>query len=188
MSEYIERLQGGASVRYNVATIPKQDFHNGELLDTYDPDKESLYEAFDIYFNYPSMTKIKDVENYSVYMSKTYCLLSNECRYIVVFIAKNDMPTNSQERLINLKWHSLQTRTLADQHSLPPHDYQPRRLPSLNVVIRREKIDTEASTYICDSLPIIVTLLHTKNGSNDYQERGTVVSALETYQTIITFK
>ena len=195
MSQYAERLQGGASVKYNVPvssfqpTPPKQEFHHGELLNTYDPNKESLYEYFDIYFNHPNMTKIKDVENYSVYMTKTYCLLSNECRYIIVFVNIDSMPTYTQERLINLKWHSLQTRTLPEQHSLPSHNYQPRRLSSLNVVIRREKIDPEASTYVCDNLPITVTLLHTKNGgSNDYQNQGTIISALETYQTIITFR
>lgn len=191
MSNYAERLQGGASVKYNVPTkpnTPKQDFRYGELLNTYDPNKESLYESFDIYFNYPSMTKIKDVDNYSVYMAKTYCLLSNECRYIIVFVTIDSTPVYTQERLINLKWDSLQTRTLSEQHSLPSHSYQPRRLASLNVLIRREKIDPEASTYVCDDLPIIVTLLHTKNSSNDYQNQGTVISALETYQTIITLR
>lgn len=191
MSNYAERLQGGASVKYNVPTkpnTPKQDFRYGELLNTYDPNKESLYESFDTYFNYPSMTKIKDVDNYSVYMAKTYCLLSNECRYIIVFVTIDSTPVYTQERLINLKWDSLQTRTLSEQHSLPSHSYQPRRLASLNVLIRREKIDPEASTYVCDDLPIIVTLLHTKNSSNDYQNQGTVISALETYQTIITLR
>lgn len=194
MSQYAEMLEGGASVRYNVPppqiqqNIPKQQFNYGEMLDTFDPNKESLYEAFDTYFNYPTMTKIKDVKDYSVYMSKTYCLLSNECRYIIVFVSNDSMPTRTQERLIKLKWHSLQTRTLPDQHSLPPHGYQPRRLGVLNVVIRREKVQPEASTYVCDDLPIMVTLLHTKNGTNDYQDKGTVVSALETYQTIITLR
>lgn len=194
MSQYAEMLEGGASVRYNMPTpsvqqnIQKQHFRHGEMLDTFDPNKESLYEAFDTYFNYPTMTKIKDVKNYSVYMSKTYCLLSNECRYIIVFVSNDSMPTRTQERLIKLKWDSLQTRTLPDQHSLPPHGYQPRRLSALNVVIRRDKVQPEASTYTCDDLPIMVTLLHTKNGSNDYQDKGTVVSALETYQTIITLR
>ena len=59
--------------------------HYGELLDAYEPEKDALYGYFDDYFNHPTMVKIKNVKNLSVYMTKTYCLLTNECRYIVVF-------------------------------------------------------------------------------------------------------
>ena len=59
----------------------------GEILDTfYDSGKENMYKAFTKYFNNPNMIKIKDVNGYSMYMTKTYCLLSNECRYIIVFV------------------------------------------------------------------------------------------------------
>jgi hypothetical protein len=33
-----------------------------------------------------------------------------------------------------------------------------------------------------------VTLLHTDKGSSEYQDRGVIITALETYQTVISFK
>lgn len=162
---------------------------HGEMLNTFEPNKESMYAAFDEYFNHPTMVKIKDINGYSMYMSKTYCLLSNECRYIVAFIIQDHMPTRTQERLISLKWQSLQTRTLSDNHSLPPHGYQPKREGMLNVLIDRIKIEKNSSLYTCNDLPITVTLLHDhKNSAEQYQQKGNVIAALETYNTIICLK
>lgn len=174
--------------------------HYGELLDTkmmfygedlhaIDEKKEQLYKSFDDYFNHPIMTKIKNINGYSMYMCKTYCLLSNECRYIIVFVKQDDRQLQSREKLSNLFWESLQTRTLPDQYNLNSHGYQPKKLGDLNVPIHRESVTKECSVYNCDSLDIIVTLLHNeKYTSYDYQQHGNVIAALETYNTIITLK
>jgi hypothetical protein len=154
----------------------------GQLLDSFEPDKEKMYKSFDDYFNHPTMVKIKDANNHSMYMSKTYCLLSNECRYIIAFVIQDQMPVWTQESLLTLQWVSLQTRTLADNHKLPPHGYQPRREGPLNVTINRTKVTPESSTYTCKDLPLTVTLLH---GASEYQDRGNIIAALETYSTII---
>jgi len=158
----------------------------GQLLETYEPALEEMYQAFDDYFNHPTMVKMKDINGHSMYMCKTYCLLSNECRYIVAFVPQDSMPTLTQENLLTLKWVSLQTRTLPDHHQLPSHGYQPKRGGPLQTVIHRIKVGSECSTYECDALPITVTLLHGKHGPNEYQPHGNVIAALETYQTIIT--
>lgn len=155
------------------------------LDDTFKPDNENMYKAFDDYFNHPTMVKIKDVNGHSMYMSKTYCLLSKECRYIIVFVKADNMPIRTQELLSSLQWASLQTRTLEDHHSLPPHGYQPRREGPLNVIINRTSVTKEASTYSCEDFPLTVTLLPVKGGQNSYQDRGNIIAALETYNTII---
>jgi len=157
----------------------------GQLLDDFDPKKEAMYNAFHEYFNRPIMTKIKDVNGYSMYMSKTYCLLTNECRYIIVFIKQDSMPIFSKESLLNLRWDSLQTRTLIDQHKLPAHGYQPKSIGPLSAHIDRKEIKPECSIYSCDIFPISVTLLHGKGGASEYQQKGTIIAALETYNTII---
>ena len=161
--------------------------HYGELLDIFEPDKDKMYTAFDNYFNHPVMVKIKDVNNHSMYMTKTACLLSNECRYIISFLPKDDSPIGSKENMKNLRWVSLQTRSLPDKHDLHSHGYQPKREGSLNVLIIRTSVTAEASTYKCESFPLIVTLLHKKT-ENDYQPRGNIIAALETYSTIITLQ
>ena len=159
--------------------------HYGELLDIFEPDKDNMYKEFDKYFNYPIMFKIKNVNNHSVYMTKTVCLLSNECRYIIAILPIDESVIGSKEKLANLRWISLQTRTLPDKHDLPSHGYQHKRDGALKASITRTSVSPEASTYKCEVFPLIVTLLHKKSDC-DYQASGNIISALETYSTIIT--
>ena len=161
--------------------------HYGQLLDIFEPDKEKMYKAFSDYFNNPIMYKIKDVNNHSMYMSKTSCLLTNECRYIICFLPKDNMDNNTKDYLSTLRWVSLQTRAIADNHDLPAHGYHPKSEGSLNTPIFRTNVTAEASTYKCDSFPLIITLLH-KKSEQDYQSRGNIIAALETYSTIITLQ
>jgi membrane-bound inhibitor of C-type lysozyme len=59
----------------------------------------------------------------------------------------------------------------------------------LNVLIDRIKIEKNSSLYSCNDLPITVTLLHDhKNSPEQYQQKGNVIAALETYNTIICLK
>jgi hypothetical protein len=161
--------------------------HYGQLLDIFEPDKEKMYKAFSDYFNNPIMYKIKDVNNHSMYMSKTSCLLTNECRYIICFLPKDNMNIGTKDSLSTLRWISLQTRAIADNHDLPAHGYHPKREGCLNIPIFRTNVTSEASTYKCDTFPLIITLLH-KKSEQDYQSRGNIIAALETYSTIITLQ
>jgi hypothetical protein len=161
--------------------------HYGEFLEAYEPNKDIMYKAFDSYFNSPVLVKIKDINGNSMYMTKTVCLLGNESRYIVCFVTQDDLPVGTKEKLSNMRWLSLQTRSLSDTYNIPLHRYQPKRDGPLSVVINRISVTPQESTYKCDSFPILVTLLHKKNES-DYQTTGNVISALETYATIITLQ
>ena len=158
----------------------------GELIDNdYDPNLDSMYNAFTSYFNNPVLTKIKNVNEFSVYMAKTYCLLSKECRYIIVFIPNDGMRIGNRESLDNMRWVSIQTRTLEDKHELEPHGYTAEAKGELMAPINRIKTTEEASTYYCNKFPLTVTLLNVKNAPNSYQDKGTIIAALETWETII---
>ena len=165
----------------------------GTLLDE-GVDIEYMYKTFVDYFNDPVLTKIGNVSpgdgpGFSKYMTKCYCLLSKECRYIVAFVDQDNNEVHTTKRLSELWWKSLQTRELADYHNLQPHSYNPENKGPLTCAINRTEKNTEASTYVCSAFPIVVTLLHTKKkGIHDYQDRGTVIAALETWQTIVTLK
>ena len=161
----------------------------GQLIDYYNPARESVYSIFTEYFKNPTMTKIKDSDKFSMYLSKLYCLLNRECRYIIVFVDKTYDTPGMTEELANLKWTSFQTRTLTDQfNDISPHGYEPKAEGPLMARINRTNISKETSTYGCDDLTIVITLLHTeKNTPTTYQNTGNIVNALETFQTIITF-
>tara|TARA_B100001094_G_C18151225_1_gene783779 strand:- start:227 stop:745 length:519 start_codon:yes stop_codon:yes gene_type:complete len=160
----------------------------GELLEDFRPERDEIRKHINKYFNHPVMVKIKDVDEFSVYMSKMYCLLSNECRYLVAFISRDNNEVGMRRSLEHLPWNCFQTRTLPDQHDLPPHSYNPSGYDPLNVTIRRYNVTPENSEYTADKYNINLALLHKNNNViNDYQDTGTIIAALETYQTIITF-
>jgi hypothetical protein len=160
----------------------------GEILDVYEPEKDMLYKSMTTFFNNPMMTKIKDVNQYSMYMSKTYCLLNRNCRYLIAFVNKDELNVGSTSELRTLRWDSFQTRTMSENHKLQSHAYKAQRGGHLDVPINRVNVDEEASTYDCDKLSLTVTLLHTKKGPSEYNDNGTLIAALETYQTVLSFK
>jgi len=164
----------------------------GEILDGgYEPEKDYVYKLFVNYFNNPIMTKIKDEgNNYSLYASKVYCLLSKECRYIIAITNKDQYRVGTTEELLTMKWVSLQTRTLKEEFKTKVdfHGYEAKAEGPLTAVIRRVKVEDSSSTYLCQDLPITITLLHNeRKKSYSYQDKGTVIAALETWETIITF-
>ena len=164
----------------------------GEVIDEYTTINENIYILFTNYFGNPLMTKIKNEESsrLSMYVCKAYCLLSKECRYIIVFLEMDRNPIKYETNLKNLSWKSLQTRTLSDQQfNIKSHGYTPAAVGPLTAIIERININKEASTYKCDEFPLIITLLHTeKKTAEVYQNKGTIIAALETWETIITFK
>ena len=155
----------------------------------YDPSKNHIYEAFTDYFNNPVLTKIKNVDKYTVYMARIHAMLGNAYRYLVIFVERDVNMFGTTKKMGELTWISLQTRTLEDQHNLKPHTYQAAQKPPLNQKINIQDRNEKQSTYHSTDFPLVITLLHTrKNNSYQYQPTGTIVSALETFQTIINFR
>ena len=165
--------------------------HYGQLIDSgFDLQKENVYSLFTQYFEDPEMTKIKDIDKYSMYMTKINALLGIEYRYVIAFINKDNDVINSKQSLRDLKWVSLQTRTLTDEHNLPAHSYFPKRLIELDRKISLVSKDDKQYFYKVEQLPITITLLSkakSKSNGFDYNSSGTIVVALETYQTIVNF-
>jgi len=158
--------------------------HYGVLLEN---EFENTYQLFSSYLNNPLLQKTHNDEKHSFYMCKTYCLLSTLCKYIIVIVPKDNNPDNSEHKLSSLPWVCLQTRTLPTKNIKITHSYNPNSKNPLNIPIQRTKITEEASIYKCEKLPITITLLHTnKNTPISYQDKGNVLAAIETYETIIT--
>jgi len=162
----------------------------GEYVDkSYDPGKDEIYKAFVEYFENPTMTKIKDVKTYSMYVAKVYCLLGTQHRYIIVFVPKDNQPLKTQESLEYLRWVSLQTRTLTDNHNIPPQMYKARRTKAFMQSIDMVGKQNNNYVYNAEIFPLQITLLSSKKSeSMEYQPKGVIMTALETYNTIIEWK
>jgi hypothetical protein len=160
----------------------------GEMLDTgYDPFKEKIYNMFCVYFNNPIMTKIKDVNQFSMYAIKTNGMLGIEHRYIIVFVDKNNYPVGHEETLDNLFWVSIQTRTLTEDYKTKVHNYIPRRIPELDKKINLKHKDDKQYVYNVEDYPISVCLISKNKGMLEYGNSGKIINAIETFQTVINF-
>lgn len=159
----------------------------GELLNNTNDNMDEMREAFVAYFGDPIMTKTKNVNGCNIYMAKNYCLLSRLCRYLVAVVVDNGKNNEIKKPLSSLEWMSFQTRTLSENYDLPSHSYVARRGGPLDVKISRVDVTNRGSMYNCEKFDITVTLLHENNkGPTDYQPYGSLIAALETFNTIIS--
>lgn len=152
-----------------------------------DPVKEYTYQIFTDYYDNMVMHKIKDDDKFSIYMSRLRCLLLNESRYLIAVIPRDHYPPLHRKKLDELRWVSLQVRNLQEEHSLPQESYNMKRTPDFQRRLKVIQRTQDVTTYRIDSLPIQISLLHTRNQEYEYPDEGSLISALETFRTIIHF-
>ena len=163
--------------------------NHGQLFTDYTPEQDYIYESFAYYFDNPLMVKTKDVDNYSMYICKIHCLLNKDYRYIILFTDQDTNINGFKKPLKDLKWVSFQTRTLSDHHpNLIQHNYTPKRQHPFTSEINAIKRDKEGVTYHAKDLNILILLLTQEKESKFYQNKGSIASAFETYNTIISFR
>lgn len=153
-----------------------------------DPEKDYTYQLFANYFDHISLEKVRDEGQFSIYMAQFPCLLLNEQRFIVVMTPKDNFPPSYLKSIDELRWVSLQTRTLqAEYPDLIQQSYQQKQISlyekDLSIISRNRSI----SVYKVEDLPLQVSLLHTRGNEYEYPNQGNLVAALETFRTIIQF-
>ena len=121
-------------------------------------------------------------------MNRVYGMLCNEQRYIVAVILEDNMPIGTNKKLADLQWKSFQTRTSSEKYQgVRSFVYDQKRNDPYTSQIRLVKRENNNCEYISDTIPITITLLVPKGKSMyEYQPKGTIASALETFNTIIT--
>ena len=149
--------------------------------------KSTVFKAINSYFDNPIFTKVKENKTHSIYMAKMDCLLTNEYRYIIATVTKNDNPINSTCDLAKLSWDSFQTRSIPDYYDIRPQRYTPKKSGDALSPINMSNRDEKQTTYGMEKYPLKITVLHKKEGKYEYPDRATLGASLETYQTIITF-
>jgi hypothetical protein len=159
-----------------------------ELVDNgFNLQHDDIYEAFVEYFENPKMYKIKDVGQYSLYASKIQAFLGIEHRYVMVIVIRDD---RKSDVLRNLRWVSIQTRSIEEDHKLPYHTYVPKRSKYMTKTITRIRTPNKNEyKYNVDGSPLIVELLPnlTKKDENQYSNTGILANALETFNTVVQF-
>ena len=95
-----------------------------------------------------------------------------------------------QRKLKDTSWLTLQLRTLENDDgffNLPLNNNSVKREEKYFLPLQVSSRDNQITVYLCSKAPIQVSLLHTKGIEYEYPNDGNLVSALETYQTIIQF-
>jgi hypothetical protein len=152
-----------------------------------DPFKEYTFQLFTTYYDNMVMHKTRDDEKFSIYMARLQCLLLNEQRFLIAIVPRDHSPPFYQKRLEELRWVSLQIRNLEETYDIQPQSYQMKRTPDFQRRIKVMSRNPEVTTYTVENLPIHVSLLHTRNDEYEYPNEGSLISALETFRTMIQF-
>jgi hypothetical protein len=153
-----------------------------------------IYGAFIDYYGDIALKRIKTEQGYNVYACRVTSGLSLP-RYIFVVaptlgnassVTALDGETTSLNRL---NWVSFQTRTSDENYSVPSVTILPTRergekLSDIVIATNRTANDTQ---YICESLPINLTMVHDQKKKNIYQypDKCKLYQALESYNAVV---
>ena len=149
--------------------------------------KEEIYKIFVEYFGDCLFTKLKNINNFTMYIARIASNLGIEYRYIIVFVEKDSEFIGVRKNLSMLKWINLQTRSLEEEYKIPLYSYIPVRFDQINDKIFLLNREENTYTYRCEKLPLSVILLGKKKDSIEYNQEGRLINAIETYNTIISF-
>jgi hypothetical protein len=145
------------------------------------------------YFGDVVVTKCREIDetdespSYSLYYARIGCLLCIDDRYIVIIVEGKSYPSGHQTRLSTLNWTSFQTRTI----DKAPKDLKTQTSKSkiTSIVASKIKLSQKRDdryVYFAENVPLTVELLFTKN-EDSYAESGTIQSALDTYNCVLSF-
>lgn len=151
-------------------------------------ENQYIYDLISSFYGDILLQKIRNEnDQVSLYGARLPSLLLNEKRYMFVQCPSSDL---FQRKLKDTPWITLQLRTLENDdgfHNLPMNTYSVKREQKYFLPLQVASRDKQITVYKCPQAPIQVSLLHTKGIEYEYPNDGNLVSALETYQTIIQF-
>ena len=162
---------------------------NGHLFIKKNNNNNNIYNIFKNYFNNPIMTKIKENNNISSYFAKISTGLITTNRYLIVNVENDNNTINKKIYLKNLKWISLQTRSININYNIDSFTYDNNKLDNILLTVKDRKINEKGldyTIYNCDGLNIEIYVFHTKkNNKYEYPEKAYLSNAIEEYKTLI---
>jgi hypothetical protein len=149
--------------------------------------KNDIYKAINSIYKDFKMIKTNNVNNFSVYKSKVETFISSGARYIVAIVEIDDDPIGTLKPLEDLNWVSFQTRFTSSEKevkNLPIKKYTITKNSLLNDKISKWAEISDKTIYKCENLPLKIEVIHMKK-DDTFAEKGTVIAAMELFQTIL---
>lgn len=160
----------------------------------YRGEENNIYTKFTSYFENPSLTKTSEQGISSVYVAKVNSGLMLDNKYLIIIVNGDVSSVGTVRKLSDLKWVSLQTRTVRDLKSLGLEKefklngfaYSPKReSPFTDKILLSGRLEG-SSVYKHENLKeLTITLLNSEKMQYEYPQQGTLSAALETYRTVI---
>jgi hypothetical protein len=153
-------------------------------------ERDGIYDLITDYYDNPILYKVKNINNLSMYAIQLPCFLLNEKRYLIALINQDDNSLNYGRYLKDLRWKTLMIRSLEDENlqSLSIHNYSIKRDDKYKIPLKIKSRNNNISIYECNLGLIEVSLLHTRNHEFEYPNEGNLVSAFETFKTLLYWK
>lgn len=146
----------------------------------------SIYDSF-------VMTKVGQYQDMGIYKALIDSLIAGPSRYIVAIVPQDSAPMSSEKMLSSLRWVSFQTRTTEniakEFNGIQVYPQQYRITTQNNITDPVNLIEEKRShfLYLPENLPVKIEVLKLKEDDN-FARKGTVSSALELYQTVLTIE
>ena len=170
----------------------------GRLSQEFDPWRERARSSFRVlvneYFESPTLVKLRETPTTDIWYCNIRTLLKQQTRLLLAITPRSSIPIGTLNPLEQLQWSSIQTRTLPEyMKDVPFHEYTPKHNTRLKIPISVDARKSEYTSYSpvdkMSTVNFVVHLLHSseddEGGIYQYQDTGNVITAIETYKTII---
>jgi hypothetical protein len=161
-------------------------------------EKQYIRKAFNDLYKGVVMTKTNDWNQepygiYGIYKARLASYTMGDNNIIIAIVPNDELPLGTRKLIDSLQWISFQTRTMTNVKkdlngfNLPIQNYM---IKGENILNDRIKVVKETSTkyiYNTTNLPLKVEILKL-NEDDTFSEEGTIISALEVFQTVITLE
>lgn len=144
----------------------KESKYGRVIEDIQDIKNVEIYNLFVDYFDNPNMKKISEQGVSSVYSAKLNSGLMLDYKYLIVVTNMDNTKVGDEKRLSELKWSSIQTRTLRENSPSPSFSYNPKKTKPFTEKIFLNGKNDSSSTYRHENLrELSITLLNSEKCS-----------------------
>jgi hypothetical protein len=161
-------------------------------------EKSYIRKAFSELYKGVIMTKTSEWNQepygvYGIYKARLNSYTMGDMNIIIAIVPEDDLPLGTRKLIDSLEWVSFQTRVMTNVKkdlngfNLQMQNYMIKGDSILNDRIKAIKETHTKMIYNTSNLPLKVEILKL-NEDDTFSEEGSIMSALEVFQTIITLE
>jgi hypothetical protein len=161
-------------------------------------EKAYIRKAFNELYKGVIMTKTNEYNQepygiYGIYKARLNSYTMGDNNIIIAIVPDDDLPLGTRKLIDSLEWLSFQTRVMTNVKkdlngfNLPIQNYMIKGDSILNDRIKAIKETNTKMIYSTSNLPLKVEILKI-NEDDTFSEEGSVLSALEVFQTVVTIE